>query len=63
MILIKKDSNHYFTPGDERTIKYDYRKFNIKNNNARYYKQRKKDFIMAVSAIFSSSNVIMVKDL
>lgn len=27
-------SNHYFTPGYERTIKYDYRKFNIKNNNA-----------------------------
>ena len=27
-------SEHYFTPGYERTIKYDYRKFNIKNNNA-----------------------------
>lgn len=27
-------SDHYFTPGYERTIKYDYRKFNIKNNNA-----------------------------
>ncbi len=26
-------SEHYFTPGYERTIKYDYRKFNIKNNN------------------------------
>lgn len=27
-------SEHYFTPGYERTIKYDYRNFNIKNNNA-----------------------------
>lgn len=27
-------SEHYFTPGYERTIKYDYRQFNIKNNNA-----------------------------
>ena len=27
-------SQHYFTPGYERTIKYDYRKFNLKNNNA-----------------------------
>jgi len=27
-------SEHYFTPGYERTIKYDYRRFNIKNNNA-----------------------------
>lgn len=27
-------SKHYFTPGYERTIKYDYRQFNIKNNNA-----------------------------
>lgn len=27
-------SEHYFTPGYERNIKYDYRKFNIKNNNA-----------------------------
>ena len=26
-------SEHYFTPGYERTIKYDYIKFNIKNNN------------------------------
>ena len=27
-------SEHYFTPGYERKIKYDYRYFNIKNNNA-----------------------------
>ncbi len=27
-------SNHYFTPGYKRTIKYDYRYFNIRNNNA-----------------------------
>ena len=27
-------SDHYFTPGYERTIKYDYRHFNIRNNNA-----------------------------
>ena len=27
-------SQHYFTPGYERTIKYDYREFNLKNNNA-----------------------------
>lgn len=27
-------SEHYFTPGYERTIKYDYRNFDIKNNNA-----------------------------
>lgn len=27
-------SEHYFTPRYERTIKYDYRNFNIKNNNA-----------------------------
>lgn len=27
-------SEHYFTPGYEKTIKYDYRKFNLKNNNA-----------------------------
>ena len=27
-------SEYYFTPGYERKIKYDYRKFNIKNNNA-----------------------------
>lgn len=27
-------SEHYFTPGYERRIKYDYRNFNIKNNNA-----------------------------
>ena len=27
-------SEHYFTPGYERTIKYDYRNFNIQNNNA-----------------------------
>lgn len=27
-------SDHYFTPGYERKIKYDYRNFNIKNNNA-----------------------------
>ena len=27
-------SEYYFTPGYERTIKYDYREFNIKNNNA-----------------------------
>ena len=27
-------SEHYFTPGYERTIKYDYRNFNIKSNNA-----------------------------
>ena len=26
-------SEHYFTPGYERTIKYDYRKFDIKTNN------------------------------
>ena len=26
-------SKHYFTPGYERKIKYDYRNFNIKNNN------------------------------
>ena len=26
-------SEHYFTPGYERKIKYDYRQFNIKNNN------------------------------
>lgn len=26
-------SEHYFTPGYKRTIKYDYRDFNIKNNN------------------------------
>ena len=26
-------SEHYFTPGYERTIEYDYRNFNIKNNN------------------------------
>ena len=27
-------SDHFFTPGYERKIKYDYRYFNIKNNNA-----------------------------
>ena len=27
-------SEHYFTPGYQRTIKYDYRKYNIKNDNA-----------------------------
>lgn len=27
-------SDYYFTPGYERTIKYDYREFNIRNNNA-----------------------------
>lgn len=27
-------SKYYFTPGYERTIKYDYRNFNIKSNNA-----------------------------
>lgn len=27
-------SDHYFTPGYERKIKYDYRQFNIKTNNA-----------------------------
>ena len=27
-------SEHYFTPGYERTIKYDYRKYNIKTDNA-----------------------------
>lgn len=27
-------SEHYFTPGYERRIKYDHRNFNIKNNNA-----------------------------
>ena len=27
-------SEYFFSPGYERTIKYDYRKFNIKNNNA-----------------------------
>ena len=27
-------SEYYFTPGYERTIKYDYRNFNIKSNNA-----------------------------
>ena len=27
-------SQHYFTPGYERTIKYDYREFNLKNYNA-----------------------------
>lgn len=27
-------SEHYFTPGYERKIKYDYRQFNIKTNNA-----------------------------
>lgn len=27
-------SDHYFTPGYERTIKYDYRDFDIKFNNA-----------------------------
>ena len=27
-------SEHYFTPGYERKIKYDYRYFNIENNNA-----------------------------
>ena len=27
-------SKHYFTPGYERKIKYDYRQFNIKSNNA-----------------------------
>ena len=26
-------SDHYFTPGYERTIKYDYRKYNMKNDN------------------------------
>lgn len=26
-------SEHYFTPGYSRTIKYDYRNFNIKDNN------------------------------
>lgn len=26
-------SDHYFTPGYERTIKYDYRKYNIKTDN------------------------------
>ena len=26
-------SNHYFTPGYEKTIKYDYRKYNIKKDN------------------------------
>ena len=26
-------SEHYFTPGYDRTIKYDYRKYNIKNDN------------------------------
>lgn len=30
----KGHSEHYFTPGYERRIKYDYRNFNIKNNNA-----------------------------
>ena len=29
----KVESNHYFTPGYERTIKYDYRDFDIKCNN------------------------------
>lgn len=27
-------SDHFFTPGYERKIKYDYRQFNIKTNNA-----------------------------
>lgn len=27
-------SEHYFTPGYQRIIKYDYRKYNIKNDNA-----------------------------
>lgn len=27
-------SDHYFTPGYKKTIKYDYRKFDLKNNNA-----------------------------
>ena len=27
-------SEHYFTPGYERTIKYDYRKYNIKKDNS-----------------------------
>lgn len=27
-------SEHYFTPGYERKIKYDYRDYNIKNDNA-----------------------------
>lgn len=26
-------SEHYFTPGYDRTMKYDYRKYNIKNDN------------------------------
>ena len=30
----KGHSEYYFTPGYERTIKYDYRNFNIKSNNA-----------------------------
>lgn len=35
-------SDHYFTPGYEKTIKYDYRDFDIKFNNARLKEYRLK---------------------